>query len=290
MRHAIMIMAHADWPMLVRIASLIDHSDIDIVLHINARSSDWDKSLLDGVCKYSRIFHAERVEVSYCNYSQVRAMVSLLECARMHGPYDYYHLISGADLPIHEMPVFLDFFDKNRGKEFVGFSSEYDLDYARRGHYFSNAIRMNRGIVRKSLYRLNKYIIGIQKILGIDYTSGFCGEIKKGSDWWSITDVAAEWLLSHEHEFVKYFKRAYCPSELFAQTLLWNSPLCCNLYNISDENLGSLREIDWTRGRPYIWRKSDYHTLVDSPCLFARKFDSRTDNEIIELISNHVRQ
>ncbi|WP_432418316.1 hypothetical protein [Bifidobacterium catenulatum] len=35
---------------------------------------------------------------------------------------DYYHLISGFDLPLHDMDYINDFFIKHKGKEFIHFS------------------------------------------------------------------------------------------------------------------------------------------------------------------------
>ena len=49
-----------------------------------------------------------------------------------------------------------------------------------------------------------------------------------------------------------------------------------------------MREIDWNRGRPYIWRTDDFDTLISSEKLFARKFDERADSTIIDKIVNRI--
>jgi hypothetical protein len=53
-----------------------------------------------------------------------------------------------------------------------------------------------------------------------------------------------------------------------------------------------MRFIDWTRGtsvrHPYTFTIEDYELLRDAPHLFARKFDTKTDREIIERIYTHL--
>ena len=58
---------------------------------------------------------------------------------------------------------------------------------------------------------------------------------------------------------------------------------------MTDEFEGCLREIDWKRGRPYIWRKEDYEYLSQSNKLFARKFDENVDGEIINMLINKIK-
>ena len=49
----------------------------------------------------ARLFVLEqRLDVRWGDISVVKAELLLLETASMKGPYDYYHLLSGVDLPI----------------------------------------------------------------------------------------------------------------------------------------------------------------------------------------------
>jgi len=289
MKHAIMIMAHADWPVLRRLVELFDHPDIDIFIHINGRSTSWNNNLLNDSTRYSHIYYAPRIAVSYCNYSQVEAICSLLctATATKHTSgenYSYYHLISGADLPLKTARDFLYFFEDNRDKEFIGFDQGYNGANARYHYIFNNAIRQKKGNIRKVLIHLQKAYISLQKILGINLSRGYEGQCKKGSDWWSITHYAALYLLSKEKEFKRNFRFSYCPSELFAQTILYNSHFQANFYDITDANRGSLREIDWQRGTPYVWRYEDRDYLLSSQLMFARKFDRQIDSKIMDAV------
>lgn len=288
MKHAIMIMAHADWEGLKHLIQLYDDEDVDFIVHINKRSGSWSDEIVKGITSKSFIYIAPRQVVSYCNYTQVNAIVSLLKTARKYGPYNYYHLISGSDLPLHPLDEFKKFFQLNNGKQFIGFSNNYNLNNAKHRSFFSNGIRISKGVYQKILIQINKILQRLQSILNIDLARNYNGTPRKGADWWSINDEAARILIDNEYSFKKSFKYTYCPSELFAQTILSNILQSESIYNFENECVGSLREIDWKRGRPYVWRKDDYEYLINSHCMFARKFDKKIDSEIIELISKHV--
>lgn len=119
MKHAMMIMAHTDFGQLCRLVKALDHDDVDIYVHVNRRSLDWNPVILDGTTRHSKVFFVERVNIYYCDYSQVEAQKRLLHAAVGNG-YDYYHLLSGADLPIHPMDSILKFLRCTVGRSLWG--------------------------------------------------------------------------------------------------------------------------------------------------------------------------
>ena len=289
MKHAIMIMAHANYEGLCQLIKLLDNSHIDIFLHINSSSLDWDDNIVAGITNESKVIIVPRIKVTYCNYSQVEAIKSLLSTA-LKGHYDYYHIISGADLPLHSPAEFNEFFECHNGSEFVNFNPRYDVTRAGYWFFFANAIRTSSGIRQRLLIYTHKVLLNIQKILKVNFAKGFNGTIHKGADWWSITHAAAEYVIENEPIFRKFFRRTYCPSELLVQTLLYNSHFKAKIYSLEYNPMAALREIDWQRGTPYVWRNSDFDYLINSDCMFARKFDVNIDNEIIQRIINHIKQ
>ena len=50
-----------------------------------------------------------------------------------------------------------------------------------------------------------------------------------------------------------------------------------------------MRYIDWKRGKPYTWgqKENDFDELMNSPYMFARKFDE-THMEIVEKIFEEI--
>lgn len=62
--------------------------------------------------------------------------------------------------------------------------------------------------------------------------------------------------------------------------------LYSNEYN--NPKVSTKRFIDWNRGTPYVWKKDDFNELISSEALYARKFDEKTDKEIIDKIKLHL--
>lgn len=49
-----------------------------------------------------------------------------------------------------------------------------------------------------------------------------------------------------------------------------------------------MRYIDWKKGNPYIWTMADKDLLMNTPFLWARKFDLSIDAEIIEYLKINI--
>lgn len=75
---------------------------------------------------------------------------------------------------------------------------------------------------------------------------------------------------------------------------MYNSEFKEKLYRkkYDDIVLSNMRLIDLKargkNGNPYVWRISDYDEIINSDCLFARKFDISIDKEIIRKIYNLI--
>jgi hypothetical protein len=91
--------------------------------------------------------------------------------------------------------------------------------------------------------------------------------------------------MNQNRRFVNFFKYVFIPDEIFFQTIILNSPFKENVID------NDLRCIDWSgRGgfRPTIWCKDDLEELSKSAALFARKFDTNVDPDILDLIDQKI--
>lgn len=52
---------------------------------------------------------------------------------------------------------------------------------------------------------------------------------------------------------------------------------------------GCKRLVDWNRGNPYVFRKTDYSMICNSDEMFARKYDVTVDKEIVELVRHKIK-
>lgn len=131
-------------------------------------------------------------------------------------------------------------------------------------------------------------LLALQKKIGVYRNKEI--EFQKGTNWFSITNELANYVVQQEVCIQELFKNTLCCDEVFLQTIVHNSKFKENLYHkVYDNDLCAIqREIDWTRGKPYIFRKSDFDELIASDMLFARKFNCIVDKEIIKMIQNRL--
>ena len=99
MRHAWMIIAHNNFPILEKQLRFLDSENADVFLHIDAKVKDFDFDRFRSIPKKSAVTFVERHSISWGDFSMVEAELSLLKAA-MQGDYDYFHLLSGVDVPI----------------------------------------------------------------------------------------------------------------------------------------------------------------------------------------------
>jgi len=222
--------------------------------------------------------------------SQVKAELNGFEYIIGIGNYDYIHLLSGVDLPVKTQDYIHDFFEKNIGSNFIGFSMSYEnivnlQSKTQYFHPFPNYARHRNIILRKSASLFRKVVVGIQKRFKITRNWGM--ELYKGENWCSITYEFAKYLVERKKFIIHKFQGVICADEIYKQTLIMGSPFKDTVLDQTDFK-PSTRKIDWDRGNPYIWRINDYNELINTKCLFARKFSSDTDKQIIDKIANCI--
>ena len=286
--HAFLIIAHNQFNMLEKLICALDDERNDIFIHIDAKVRDFDFDHFLSLAKHSRvIFTDERVNVTWGDYSQVKTEIVLLKkaiaCENADKPYQYFHLISGVDLPIKTNDYIHHFFDEHNGKEFIHFTDNRVTQLSVNRLQYYHFFRRRRNTIFKILSQL---LLRIQKALHINRLKKRNLLVQKGCNWFSVTGQFAHYLFDHLEEYAGVFKHTYCADETFVQTVLVNSPFKDNLYmpDCSDNHEACMRLIDWERGNPYVWRSEDYDAIMHSPCIFARKFDMNIDSEIVEKI------
>ncbi len=277
MTHAYLIIAHNEFGLLKKLINLLDCNSNGIYIHIDKKNENFNFAEFEKITKKANLVFVPRVEVSWSGFSQVQSELSLIKEA-VKKEYDYYHLISGSDLPLKSNEFIDDFFEKNRGKEFILFEEIEPYIYKRVRYYHFLREFLFKYKKGQFLRFLNEVSIIPQILLGINRIKRNGLEIKKGSQWFSITHSLAKFICENEKYIYKNFKYTSCADEMFLQTLVHNSKFKNSVVN------DNCRHIDWTRGRPYIFRKEDYQSLINSDKLWARKFSEKIDKEIVENI------
>ena len=284
MKHAFLIISHNNFSVLKILLQQLDHKDFDIFVHVDAKTRAFPMNELENSVKHVAINFVPRINVGWAEYSLLNAVKTLMITASQTF-HDYYHVISGSDLMIASIGDFINFFESHNGIEFVGFSESYTETMTKYRHYFAALGHSKLCMASLFFIKLRKSLIAVQKILKLEKRIDY--EIKKGTDWYSITHDALKFIIQEEPKFRKFFYRAFCPTEFLAQTILWNSDFRNRLYQPKpySEGAACLRYIDWQRGTPYTYSQGDIDELLNvKGYMFARKFDENLDMNVVNAV------
>lgn len=270
MKHAYLILAHNEFPILKLLVESIDDARNDIYIHFDKKV----EVLPELTTKYAHlIILEERIDVCWGDVSIVEAELKLFEKAIENGDYSYLHLLSGVDMPLKSQDEVHDFFKAHDGKEFVGFSQ---YDYSKEVHRKVNLVHLfSEKFKSQSVFIKGIRAMFIRLQLLIGYSRNNNKVFKKGTQWVSITSELADYILARRGEILRIYRGTFCSDEIFIQTLCWNSLFKKNIYNLQEEGIGCQRKIGWSiDGQLHDWENKDYDLLINSNFLFARKFNT----------------
>lgn len=293
-KQAILIMYHTDYELLLSKIKLLDYKNIDIFIHVDKKVKKFNYDLIKNNCQKSNIYFTKQMDVRWSTYSQIKCELLLLNEAMQKGKYQYYHLLSGVDMPIKKVDYIYHFFQKHYPKEFIAYENFDNINQSYQErikyyHIFNDNLRSENKVIRKISDKLYYNTLKIERMLKINRLKNTELAIRKGANWFSITDKCAEYIVANTKLIKKMFSHSYCADELFIQTLIYNSSFRENIYRkFRDEHQNIYRLIDWHRGSPYTFRACDYQLIKKSSSFFARKFSTSLDNKIIKKITKDL--
>jgi len=243
MNIAYLILAHNNPGHLARLTQALATENSAIFIHIDKKA---DMRPFLQIARRNVHFTSKRVPVYWGDYSQIQAILTLVDTAMaMSQRYDYLVLLSGSDYPLRTAAQLEAHFVKYRGSEFI------------------NMVSMPSEAASKPLSRLTDYkprqelkaklAAQIRRVLvkaGIisrtrDYKACFDALTPyAGSEWWALTHDACAYIqnfVARNRRIMKFFVNTSCPDEMVFQTILGNSPF-------KDKVRRNLTYTDWSRG------------------------------------------
>lgn len=274
-RHAYCIMAHGNWTQLQILLNCIDDYRNDIYLHIDAKGlksfNNWGGKLS---CNFSKLTCIESEDVRWSDISQTDVEVNLFKKVIEGGRYNYVHLLSGSDLPLKSQDEIHDFFE-GRHEEFVDIQQNDDA--VRRLKYYHYFVRWRKiypwlDVVRKTFLLVQMPFVNRLRNCPLPFAYG--------ANWCSLTGNAVVEIVNKYKELRSFFKYTTSSDESYKQMILLGN----GNFEIAKE--GFLRFVKFGEGEasPKILTMDYYENMMDSGCLFARKFDIRIDNNVVNKV------
>lgn len=278
-KYAYCIIVHKEWKQLQKLIDLIDDSNNDIFLHIDAKSLDAYHQYGYVKTKVSKLYILDNpIDVEWSDISLSDAEVALFKkVLESNVHYRYIHLLSGSDLPTVSQNVMHAFFDK-RDEEFI--EIEYTPIFKKRIKYYHFFVRGRRNNHMKNALR--RFLLLPQWIF-VDRLRHSSVKYAHGSEWCSLTMRAVREIVGKYQQYRYMFEKTTCSDTLYKQMILASAEVP---FKYAKE--GNLRYYRFEDGKasPRIVSVKDYDEIINSGCLFARKFELGT--EVYDKVYQHV--
>ena len=209
--HAYLIMAHKNLEQIKKLMKLLDYSENDIYIHIDAKADDTIRFFdYASCCTKSKVIQSSIFKSAWGSYSLIECELFLLKQATENRKYDYYHLISGMDLPLKDQSEIHRFFERNSGKQFVHFSgknskNEYSIKRRVKYYWATNYYNSLSFIDFRLIRKIDCFQIRLQELFHINRLKNNDLVFYHGSQWFSITDELVRDLLKKK----KYIEKVY---------------------------------------------------------------------------------
>lgn len=287
-KQAILIMAHNNWNQLEQLIKYFDHEQTDIFLHVDKKAKGFDRKLFSSVCKSANLTILKQRKIHWGTNDQILCELDLFKTALMSGPYQYYHLLSGNDVPLVPFNIFYDFFKENENNYLT---ADDEPQFEIRFQLYLNIFEKISFLPKRFIQFLNDKSNALQLKISINRLKKLKSVfpvLRHGHNWCDLKQEAVEEIISKEKEIKRFSRFSSCGDEMYKQIILCNSE---KPFPLTDE---SIRGIDWSSGgrHPKIFTSADIEQIKDYIAqgkLLARKFDEKTDSSIIERIYSDIR-
>lgn len=292
MKFAYLVMVHEFNSILETLLALLDDPRNDIYIHVDKKSVSFPYEKIERLVTESQLYYVPQVDVIWGDVSQIHAEMSLLEYATSQNTYDYYHLLSGSDLPLKSQDAIHEYFKMHEGDEFVDlFSSEFNLqNRVNYYNFFRKGIGRGSTPFTKLLKKFSHTIVYFQKLLGIKRNK--FTKFQKGANWFSITDSFARYVVEKKDWIDKVFAYTECGDEVFLQTILINSDYFQNIHSLDfDNSVDTIKRlIIFENYKPHVFIDDDLELLLDTSALFARKFEKGVSDIVVSKLYDRLKE
>jgi Core-2/I-Branching enzyme len=284
MRIVYIILAHKNPRQVIRLVNALNAEKNLFFIHIDKKSGDEVHEIVSEFSsQLNNVYLLNNQKLYWGRFSIVEATIKIIDhILRENVEFDYLKLLSGQDYPIKSNAIINEVLASNKNKSFIEFSPIPSGKWMGLGEIDGGMSRIQNWHVYLSKNQL--YPMKLPKIKR-NFPKGFQPFI--GSQFWCLSRDCAEYVSTFTKDnskFIDFFRHVNIPDEVFFQTIVLNSHFKEQVVN------SDLTYIDWTAklANPKILRQEDLENLSQFSGLFARKFDSIEDSNILDLIDDKL--
>lgn len=279
-------MISSKYNQVVRLINTLNVNDNNIVIFVDSKSEDLFQKVFAQYGKEPNIyFIKERFDVGWGNITTTKAVVTLMENS-LKFEYDYFTMMSESCLPLYPDTEIKKFLEEHNGKEFI--DVRFDWTKRSRLHLKHKPYDL--------FHRKHRNLFAFLNVTGDLLFGWLIGKNKQFKSWkvpttllwWTTSKECTKYMvetIKNKNLIEKYKDTLIADEHIFAEVIL-NSRYYQKL-NIKNIRGNALLYCDWyTLKAPRVLRMKDYNKIYHQkyPTLYARKFDSKVDNEIINKI------
>jgi hypothetical protein len=265
MKVAHLILTYTSPQLTERLIKAIAHPQFDFYIHVDKKFSIDPYLYLK---KYDNV------------YSIKATFKCIKEIVSSNIKYDYINFLSGQDYPIKSSKYMLDFFERNKGKQFIEFQS-IDREWIEAQpritkYHFTN-------FTFKGRHRIEWLVNLLTPKRKMPHDLQPYGRAM----FWMMTPERAMYVVNYVEnnpQLERFFVFTWGSDEFVFQTILMNSPYKNELVS------NDYRYIDWSAGgaHPKVLDVTDIDHLKASDDLFARKVSTDRSGILLDALDKLI--
>lgn len=302
MKLAYIILAHQYPQQLTTLINRLNTQTASFFIHIDLTTdAEIYNQMVQELSAFPNVYWLKRHNTYWGSFRAVRATYEgIKEIFDKNIEFDYLILLTGQDYPIKSTSYIENYLTKHAGKEFIEY---YPLpcNEWKNPHFTINVDRVENWFIQGRLVKENFIALPEKASFKLRAFLSICSLLIRlnilrrkrkipndfqpfgGSAYWCFSRDCAAYInnfVQQNPAFINFFKYAGLTDEVFFQTIVLNSPFKEQVIN------DNLRYVVWPG--PANLGKNDLPDLLNSSALFARKFDTTIDAEILDLIDQKL--
>jgi hypothetical protein len=266
---AYFILVHRFPQQFKRLFKALYHPDNHYLIHLDKKTS---AQIYDDISNFlagmPNTYILESENVVWGGYSMVQAELNGMKyLLNMDVHWDFFINLSGQDYPLKSQKIIREYLTENKGNNFIKIADQLTIRPETMNRIENHFVETENGFSE------------------VTFKRAFLKDVTPyiGGQWMILTRESCEFICNsgEAKKFENYYINTLIADESFFQTVLMNTSFDGVLINDDKRAIIWIPDGD-IKLRPKTFTQEDANFLLEGDNLFARKFDDKVDNKIID--------